>query len=237
MRQRATAMSSRAPRPASVTSFASRRAHSTRSAAAARVERVDLVKIDVEGFEWPVLKGAEQTISRFRPHIVFEYLVEYAGRGGGTPQLLDDFFARHRYLLFALGRRGRKSRASRPLALRRQPVGRPAIDGRRSDESIMIAAAVRSIRNRLRDLVYPGLDLHTRNRASLRRYWKPGPRDVLDAGSGNGYFAWLAYASGARVVAMNFEQAQVDKAREFLTGLSKGRCEASAPSNSATSTI
>jgi SAM-dependent methyltransferase len=62
------------------------------------------------------------------------------------------------------------------------------------------------------------LDLHTRNRASLRRFWKTGPRDVLDAGSGNGYFSWLAYQSGARVVAMNFEQGQVDKARAFLLG-------------------
>jgi FkbM family methyltransferase len=73
--------------------------------AAAHLERLDLVKIDVEGFEWPVLKGGEQTISRLRPHIVFEYLDEYAGRGGGTAQLMADFFARHHYRLFALGRR------------------------------------------------------------------------------------------------------------------------------------
>jgi SAM-dependent methyltransferase len=68
----------------------------------------------------------------------------------------------------------------------------------------------------MRDLVYPGLDLHTRNRASLRRFWRVGPRDVLDAGSGNGYFSWLAYQSGARVIALNYEQEQVEKAREFL---------------------
>ena len=68
----------------------------------------------------------------------------------------------------------------------------------------------------VRNLVYPGLDLHTRNRASLCRFWKTGPRDVLDAGSGNGYFSWLAYRSGARVLALNFEQTQVEKAREFL---------------------
>jgi len=73
----------------------------------------------------------------------------------------------------------------------------------------------------LRNLVYPGLDLHTRHRASLCRYWKTGPRDVLDAGSGNGYFSWLAYRSGARVVAKNFEKAQVDKARSFLVGYRK----------------
>jgi FkbM family methyltransferase len=73
---------------------------------AAQVERLDLIKIDVEGFEWPVVKGAEQTIARFRPHIVFEYIGEYAGRGGGTPEALGDFFQRHRYRLFAIGRNG-----------------------------------------------------------------------------------------------------------------------------------
>jgi len=43
-----------------------------------------------------------------------------------------------------------------------------------------------------------------------------GPRDVLDAGSGNGYFSWLAYTTGARVVALNFEMGQVEKAADFL---------------------
>jgi SAM-dependent methyltransferase len=70
----------------------------------------------------------------------------------------------------------------------------------------------------LRSLLFPGLDLHTRNRASLCRYWKSGARDVLDAGSGNGYFSWLAYQSGARVVAMNYEESQVGKAHDFFTG-------------------
>lgn len=73
-----------------------------------------------------------------------------------------------------------------------------------------------AFRHRIRTLLYPGLDLHTRNRASLCRFWKTGPRDVLDAGSGNGYFSWLAYKTGARVVAMNYEQEQVEKARNFL---------------------
>lgn len=75
-----------------------------------------------------------------------------------------------------------------------------------------------SIRHRIRDLFYPGLDLHTRSRATLCRFWRSGERDVLDAGSGNGYFSWLAYKSGARVVAITFDQQQVDKARNFLVG-------------------
>lgn len=74
------------------------------------------------------------------------------------------------------------------------------------------------LRNLLRDLIYPGLDLHTRNRASLSKFWRNGHRDVLDAGSGNGYFSWLAYKDGASVVAINVDNGQVEKARGFLVG-------------------
>jgi len=70
---------------------------------AAKCERLDLIKIDVEGFEWRVLRGGEETIARFHPHIVFEYNAEYAPRGGGTPELIGEFFRTHRYRLFAIG--------------------------------------------------------------------------------------------------------------------------------------
>jgi len=39
---------------------------------------------------------------------------------------------------------------------------------------------------------------------------------VLDAGSGNGYFSWIAYCSGATVVALNYDARQTEKARHFL---------------------
>jgi 2-polyprenyl-3-methyl-5-hydroxy-6-metoxy-1,4-benzoquinol methylase len=39
---------------------------------------------------------------------------------------------------------------------------------------------------------------------------------VLDAGSGNGYFFWLAYQTGRRVVAMSYEQEQVQRTSDFL---------------------
>lgn len=73
----------------------------------------------------------------------------------------------------------------------------------------------------LRDLVYPGLDVHLRDRARLSRYWRTGPRDVMDAGSGNGYFAWLAYKSGANVTAFSFDAGQVERASQFLNGYRK----------------
>ncbi|MEO8403095.1 MAG: FkbM family methyltransferase [Chitinophagaceae bacterium] len=34
--------------------------------------KIDLIKIDVEGYGGPVLKGARETIQRFKPHILFE---------------------------------------------------------------------------------------------------------------------------------------------------------------------
>ena len=72
------------------------------------------------------------------------------------------------------------------------------------------------IKNFARWLLFPGIDLHTRNRASLCRFWGIGNRYVLDAGSGNGYFSWLAYKSGATVVAINREDEQVEKAKGFF---------------------
>lgn len=72
-----------------------------------------------------------------------------------------------------------------------------------------------------RSLVYPGLDLHTYNRVQLCKYWKKGPRDVLDAGSGNGFFSWLAYRDGARVTGLNINRDQFNKARDYFINYKK----------------
>jgi SAM-dependent methyltransferase len=61
----------------------------------------------------------------------------------------------------------------------------------------------------------PGFDLCTRRRVRLSKYWKKGPRRFLDAGSGNGWFSYLAYRSGAQVTALNFSREQVEKSRRF----------------------
>ncbi len=83
---------------------------------------------------------------------------------------------------------------------------------------IVLRPKLQRVRDFLRRLLYPGLDIHARNRAALIQFWRTGQRDVLDAGSGNGYFSWLAYRSGARVVGMSFDRDQVEKARAFLVG-------------------
>ncbi|HVH79941.1 MAG TPA: FkbM family methyltransferase [Stellaceae bacterium] len=70
----------------------------------AGIERLDFIKMDVEGFEWPVLQGGRQIISRFRPPMIFEFDAAYAPRGGGSVALLGEFFAGLGYRLYAVGR-------------------------------------------------------------------------------------------------------------------------------------
>lgn len=55
------------------------------------------------------------------------------------------------------------------------------------------------LKNALRNLIYPGLDIHVRNRALFCRFWKSGLVDVLSAGSGNNYLFRLKYRSVASV--------------------------------------
>jgi FkbM family methyltransferase len=69
-----------------------------------KLDRIDLLKIDAEGFEWPILQGAERSIARFRPAIIFEFDRAYAARGSDSGSLFAEFFRRHRYRLFAVGR-------------------------------------------------------------------------------------------------------------------------------------
>ena len=70
------------------------------------LSRLDLMKMDVEGFEWSALSGSTQTIERFRPHIVFEFNREYIVRCNGSREQLSDFFTQHRYQLFIATRWG-----------------------------------------------------------------------------------------------------------------------------------
>jgi FkbM family methyltransferase len=72
------------------------------------LQRLDFVKIDVEGFEWPVLQGAVQTFSRFRPVVCFEFNTDYTGRGAGDPEALREYFGKLDYEVAVITRRGLK---------------------------------------------------------------------------------------------------------------------------------
>src|SRR2546423_14598039 len=91
-----------------------------------------------------------------------------------------------------------------------------------TQRSILVAQSetTRRLRDYVRRLLMPGLDLFTRRRVRLKQHWKSGSRQVLDAGSGNGWFFYLAVRSGAKVTAVSALSEEVEKGRAFYdTGL------------------
>jgi FkbM family methyltransferase len=70
------------------------------------LERVDYIKIDAEGAEWEILKGARRTLERFRPIVSFEFGQASYGAYGVVPEEVFDFLDELRYLVFdIMGRR------------------------------------------------------------------------------------------------------------------------------------
>ncbi|MBX3192224.1 MAG: FkbM family methyltransferase [Labilithrix sp.] len=63
------------------------------------LERVDLVKIDVEGFEVRALRGARQTLERFRPTLFVEVSEENLRGSGTSARELVGFLAELGYAL------------------------------------------------------------------------------------------------------------------------------------------
>lgn len=78
--------------------------------ATADVARLDLLKIDVEGSELPVLKGAADTLKRFRPHIIIEVQRETANQAGYEPEEILRFLGRIGYRFYTIGRKAQLTR-------------------------------------------------------------------------------------------------------------------------------
>lgn len=64
--------------------------------------RIDLVKIDVEGGEYLVLKGAPRILSKDKPLIIFEHGKGGADHYGVTPEMLFDLLAQYNYTIYNL---------------------------------------------------------------------------------------------------------------------------------------
>ena len=61
------------------------------------LDRVDFIKIDVEGWEVFVLEGAEETLRRFQPGVLLEYFAPWTARYKYNPREMLRLLARHGY--------------------------------------------------------------------------------------------------------------------------------------------
>jgi FkbM family methyltransferase len=61
------------------------------------LNRIDIMKIDVEGAEAKVLRGAKTAISKYRPVILVEYNEKTARRAGSSMKELDDILEDYGY--------------------------------------------------------------------------------------------------------------------------------------------
>ena len=80
------------------------------------VLKIDLMKIDVEGWELPVISGARDSFMTLRPKVIFEYEPAFVSRCGGSWEEMRDVFDECKYNLFALSPR------KRPIRLREASV-------------------------------------------------------------------------------------------------------------------
>jgi FkbM family methyltransferase len=66
------------------------------------LSRLDLVKIDVEGFEYQVLQGLKQTIDKYKPRIIFEYDSNYWLTNGQNMNDCFNFLNELHYTLYQI---------------------------------------------------------------------------------------------------------------------------------------
>jgi len=65
-------------------------------------ERINLIKIDVEGGEMGVLKGAVKTLKKWSPVVVFEHGLGASDYYGTTPEEMWEFLNDNDYCIFSL---------------------------------------------------------------------------------------------------------------------------------------
>ncbi len=63
------------------------------------LEKIDFIKIDVEGYEYNVLLGAEASISKYRPVLFIECVDDFLRDQGASAEMLTSFLEKQKYTL------------------------------------------------------------------------------------------------------------------------------------------
>ncbi len=72
----------------------------------AALNRLDGIKLDIEGAELPALRGAAETLQRFRPWLVIEIGEATCSAAGYQASDVTDYLTRFNYRFFRIGRKG-----------------------------------------------------------------------------------------------------------------------------------
>jgi FkbM family methyltransferase len=67
-----------------------------------RLDRWDAMKLDAEGSELAVLRGAQSSLDKFRPALIMEINTVVLEQGGVSPSSVADFLLKREYSLFRL---------------------------------------------------------------------------------------------------------------------------------------
>jgi FkbM family methyltransferase len=86
------------------------------AAEALALDRLDFIKADIEGWEFRLLCGAENTLRRFRPRLLIELSETHLARAGDRLATVLAFLARLGYVGFRLEPGGRMAALAAPAA-------------------------------------------------------------------------------------------------------------------------
>ncbi len=81
---------------------------------AADIQKIDWLKIDIEGAELEALAGAQRTLETYRPKVIIEVAAAHLERAGHTPQSIFDFWERMGYHIFEITEDGAAIRLHNP---------------------------------------------------------------------------------------------------------------------------
>ena len=74
-----------------------------------QIEKINFIKIDVEGFEYEVFKGLSKTIRNSKPVIIFEYDYNYQHKLHDNPKIIFEFLIQFDYQFFTIDGYGNKA--------------------------------------------------------------------------------------------------------------------------------